>query len=246
MNKNKKAYFVKATFLAGVILGSTTAFADCTYPTLASNVTEGIDRYNAGLQATPAPTVNTTVCVDVPVQLFANKMVFNIDTPTTSDGTANGIPAALKHMWMMGAANVARVKGVTKNGGTISLSDFHIKGIIHGSGLSWALNDAWWQKQVDEDGNQLYPNGNPNKEWIAKIFSLKNQGLDIQLEACAVSLMGKGLTHDDVYPGILVNQGAFGRISALHQDGYAVVSEGWVDNDSMYELKDNDEHHDHH
>jgi hypothetical protein len=52
--------------------------------------------------------------------------------------------------------------------------------------------------------------------------------------------MGKGLTHDDVYPGILVNQGAFGRMSALHQDGYAIVSEGWVDNDKRHRSRDFD------
>jgi hypothetical protein len=235
-----KKYYLSAIIIAGSVLCSTYALADCTYPTLASNVTEGIDLYNAGLQATPAPTKNTTVCVDVPVQLFANKMVFNIDSPVTSDGTANGTPTALKHMWMMGAANVARVKGVTKHGGTISIADFHIKGIIHGSALSWALNDEWWQSQVDKDGNQLYPGGNPNKEWINKVLGLQSKGLDIQLEVCAVTLMGKNLSNTDVYPGILVNQGAFGRMSALHQDGYAIVSEGWVDNDRRHRSKDSD------
>ena len=233
MNKNNKQTLCKAVFLAGAILGSSNAFADCTYPTLASNVTEGIDLYNAGLQATPAPTVNTTVCVDVPVQLMENKMVFDMDTPVTTDGTTDGTPAGLRHMYMMGAANIARAKGVLKNSnGTVNLlPNFHIKGIIHGTALSWALNDAWWQAQVDEYGNQLYPNGNPNKEWINKLIGLKNQGLDIQLEVCAVTLMGKKLSNTDVFPGILVNQGAFGRMSALSQEGYAIVSEGWIDND---------------
>lgn len=235
----KKSH-LSSLLVLGALLCSTSAFADCTYPTLASNVTEGIDLYNAGLQDTPAPTKNNTVCVDVPVKLFANKMVFNIDSPVTSDGTAKGTPTALKHMWLMGAANIARVKGVTKHGGTISLSDFHIKGIIHGSALSWALNDAWWQSQVDDDGNQLYPDGNPNKKWIKKVLGLQSKGLDIQLEVCAVTLMGKHLSDTDVYPGILVNQGAFGRMSALHQDGYAIVSEGWVDNDKRHQSKDGD------
>jgi len=46
--------------------------------------------------------------------------------------------------------------------------------------------------------------------------------------------MGKGLSSNDVYPGIKVNQGAFGRFQALHQQGYQLVQEGWVDNDSEY------------
>jgi len=238
MNKNKKQFFLKAAFVAGAIFGSTAFAADgCTYPTLASNVTAGIDLYNAGLQATPAPTVNTTVCVDVPVQLMKNNMVFDMDTPVTTDGTTNGTPAGLRHMYMMGAANIARAKGVLKatSGAVDLLPNFHIKGIIHGTALSWALNDAWWQAQVDEDGNQLYPDGNPNKGWINKLIGLKNQGLDIQLEVCAVTLMGKGLSNTDVFPGILVNQGAFGRMSALSQEGYAIVSEGWIDNDKHHD-----------
>lgn len=239
MRHNNKSYF-SAIIISGAMLGSGHAFADCTYPTLASNVTEGIELFNAGLKTDPSPTVNTTVCVDVPVQLMKNKMVYNMDTPVTKDGTANGIPNGLRHMWLMGSANIARAMGVKKNTGMEILPEFHIKGIIHGSALSWALNDAWWQGQVDEDGNQLYPDGNPNKEWINKVLALQSKGLDIQLEVCAVSLMGKKLSDTDVYPGILVNQGAFGRISALHQDGYAIVSEGWVDNDKKHKDKNKD------
>ena len=237
MRHFKKSY-LSALIIAGSMIGSTHAFADCTYPTLASNVTEGIDLFNAGLKADPTPTVNTTVCVDVPVQLMKNRIVFDLDTPVTTDGTPGGTPAGLRHMWMMGAANVARANGVKKNTGMDILPEFHLKGIIHGTALSWALNDAWWQSQVDKHGNQLYPDGNPNKAWINKVLGLQAKGLDIQLEVCAVTLMGKKLSNTDVLPGILVNQGAFGRMSALHQDDYAIVSEGWIDSDSKYKDKD--------
>jgi hypothetical protein len=237
MNKNKPHHIIKAVLLTVALLGSTSAFA-CQYLTLASNVTEG-------MEAGTPPTTNDTVCVDIPANLSANYMVYNIDTPVTSDGTATGTPSALKHMYLMGAANIARVNGWKKNhpdGPFLSLDDFSIKGIIHGSALKWALNDAWWEAQVDKHGNQLYPNGNPNKEWFAKLEALKAKGLDIQLEVCAVSLRGAGLSntadHTDVYSGILVNQGAFGRISYLHQHGYAIVSEGWVDNDQKHKDKD--------
>ena len=250
MNKNNKQYIVGAVFLTGALLGSTSAFAaeGCTYETLVSNVIEGIDQFNAGLKADPTPTANTTVCVDEPVRLMKSHMLYNLDTPVTTDGTATGTPAGLRHMWMLGMANIARAKGVLKasKGTTNLLPNFHIRGILHGSALSWALSDAWWQKQVDEDGIQLYPDGNPNKAWIEKVIGLKDQSvasehLDIQLEVCGVTLMGKGLSNDDVYPGIRVNQGAFGRISALEQEGYTTVQEGWIDNDSMYELNDDED-----
>ena len=61
--------------------------------------------------------------------------------------------------------------------------------------------------------------------------------MDVHLEVCGVTLEGAGLTRDDVYSDpdtgwrIMVNQGAFGRMSALSQEGYAIVSEGWIDND---------------
>ena len=86
MYKNKKQYLLKTVFLAGAILGSTTAFAHndkhnhdekdnagvvepCSYPTLVTNI---IDPVAFG-------TTNTTVCVDVPVALKKTKVVFNLD-----------------------------------------------------------------------------------------------------------------------------------------------------------------------
>ena len=224
MMNNRKHYVAKAVILLGALLGSAYASADCpvgtTLAPLASDIANG--------------TKNTTICVDVLNNLTANHFVFDIDTPVTKDGTVNGVPSALNHMWLMGSANLAFIKNVLKNTGNDVSAKFSIKGIIHGSALKWALNDAWWQAQVDEDGNQLYPNGNPNKAWFDKLNALKANGMDIQLETCGVTLEGAGLTRDDVYPGILVNQGAFGRMSSLHQQGYAIVSEGWVDTDKRH------------
>jgi hypothetical protein len=240
MHKNKTHYILKAVFLTGALLGTTAAFADpncnggAKLMTLASNVTEG-------LEAGTPPTANTTVCVDTPANLMSNHMVFNIDTPATSNGTESGTPVALKHMYLMAAANIARVKGWNlhhPDGPYLSLSDFSIIGIIHGSALKWALNDAWWQAQVDVAGRQLYPDGNPNRQWFDKLAALQAKGMDVHLEVCAVSLRGAGLSntvvHTDVDPNVLVTQGAFGRMSSLAQQGYAIVQEGWVDNDDKH------------
>jgi len=237
MINNKGHHLIKATILVGTLLGSAYASADCSYLPLANGLAAGWDKMIAGTETTFKPNPNTTVCVDIANNLQKNFFVFDIDTPVTKDGTVNGTPSAFNHMYLMASANLAYIKNVAKNTGNDVSGSFSIKGIIHGSALKWALSDAWWQKQVDDDGNQLYPNGNPNKAWFDKLNWLKAHGMDVQLEVCAVTLSGAGLTHDDVYPGILVNQGAFGRMSSLHQQGYAVVSEGWVDNDK----KNNDD-----
>lgn len=229
MNKNKTHHIMKAMFLTAALLGSAYASADCSYLPLANGLAAGWDKIIAGTETTFKPTPNTTVCVDIANGLTKNFFVFDIDTPVTKDGTVDGTPSAFNHMYLMGSANLAAIK---KAGGTDDVKALYsIKGIIHGSALKWALNDDWWKAQVDKYGNQLYPDGNPNKAWFDKLNWLKAHGMDIQLEVCAVTLSGAGLTHDDVYPGILVNQGAFGRMSSLHQKGYAVVSEGWVDTD---------------
>ncbi len=173
---------------------------------------------------------NKTVCVDVPVKLKKVHVVFSIDTPVTTDGTVNGNPVALRHMWMLGKAMQARIKA-----GKIKPSHVQIIGVIHGTALPWALNDAWWEKQKGKDGKALYPKGNPYKEWIEKLFALNKEGVHIQLEACGVTLAGKGLSNKDVYSSkkgrVYVNQGALARIIELQQMGYAYMQEGWIDND---------------
>ena len=230
MVNNVKNHSAKAIFLLAALMGSSYANADTVCPEgtslapLASDIANG--------------TKNTTICVDQLNNLFANDFVFDIDTPVTKDGTPTGTPSAFSHMFLMGSANRAYINKVALKG-TDDSSKFDIIGIIHGSALKWALNDAWWEKQVDDDGNQLYPNGNPYKAWFDKIAALRSTangkiGMNIHLEVCGVTLEGAGLTRDDVYPGILVNQGAFGRMSSLHQQGYAIVPEGWVDNDKHH------------
>lgn len=226
MSKKNKQYLYKTIVLFGMLLGANQAFAadGCQYLPLVPNIIAG------------DPTGNTTVCVDIPNPLpNGNKIVWDIDTPVTTDGKPNTTPAGLRHMWMMSVANAAFA---AKNGK--DPSTYHIYGVIHGTALSWALNDDWWKAQLDEDGNQLYPNGNPEGPWIQKVLAMKAKGLDIQLEVCGVTLMGAGLKSSDVYPGILVNQGAFGRFAVLHQKDYLVIQEGWIDTDRHHHTNDRD------
>jgi len=229
MNKKQKLSLLKAVTLVGVLFGANNAFA-CQYLPLVQNIIAG------------DPTGNTTVCVDIanaPGLVTGNKIVWNIDTEVTTDGLPTSAPAGLRHMWMMSMANAALIKAKG-----LDPKSFHIYAVIHGSAVHWALSDAWWQAQVDQDGNQLYPNGNPVKAWIEKLYAVKAKtGIDIQLEVCGVTLYGAGLTSNDVYVStngvdrVKVNQGAFGRFEGLHKAGYLVIQEGWEDNDSMYKLK---------
>jgi len=231
MNNKNKSFLFKAILLFGTLLGAHSAFADtltlnqvspCIYPALVPNIING--------------TTNSTVCVDVPNNELAqkgNSIVWDIDTPVTTDGLPNTTPAGFRHMYMMANAMNAMVTKILANNPASDIkSKIHIYGVIHGTALHWALNDDWWKAQLDDDGNQLYPNGNPEGAWIKKLQDFaKTTGLDIHLEVCGVTLMGAGLTNANVYPGILVNGGAFGRFAVLHNEGFLVIQEGWIDAD---------------
>jgi intracellular sulfur oxidation DsrE/DsrF family protein len=174
----------------------------------------------------------------VPVGLNVEHAMFNIDAQHTTNGTSGGYPVALRHMWMLGTANIARATGIAKklNGGNPPSKDqiqaildhYHVVGIMHGSAITWALSDAWWAANV------AGATANPVKEWLDKIADLRAKGLDITLEACGVTMYGKGLTNADLYTDtagnreILVNQGAIGRIIDLEQNGWAYIQEGSV------------------
>ena len=129
-------------------------------------------------------------------------------------GNANG----LKHMMMMGNVMKAQIKK-----GLIKPENVSIIGIMHGSALKWATKSAPAQQ----------------KKLINAIFKLKKAGVNIQLETCAVTMNGAGLTKKDLYTynaegkpdpkalgRIYVNQGAFGRELYLQNHGYAYAEEG--------------------
>lgn len=158
---------------------------------------------------------NTSVCVDIPVKVKKAKIIFNMDTlAVDGKGRSNG----LKHMMMMGTVMKAQIKH-----GMIKPENVSIIGIMHGSALLWAT------KKVPEEDKKL----------INAIFKLKKEGVNIQLETCAVTMNGAGLTKKDLYTyddkgnpdpkalgRIYVNQGAFGRELYLQNHGYAYAEEG--------------------
>ena len=159
---------------------------------------------------------NTSVCVDIPVEVQKARMVFNMDTDTVDGkGNSNG----LKHMVMMGNVMKDQIKR-----GLIKPEDVSIIGILHGSALKWATKAVPPQQ----------------KQFIDAIFKLKQEGVNIQLEACAAAMNGAGLTKKNLYTydadgrpdpkaggRIYVNQGAFGRELFLENQGYAYFEEGY-------------------
>ena len=125
---------------------------------------------------------------------------------------SGGNPVGLRHMFMLGTALKARIQA-----GLLDPEDVSVIGVFHGSGSAWALKS------------------NPDyaKNFIEKIFDLKNAGVNMSLEMCGVTMLGKGWTNDNLYISekgkdygfIHVNQGAIGRIIDLEQHGYAYIQE---------------------
>lgn len=168
--------------------------------------------------ATPAKfgAKNTSVCVDIPTEVQQARMVFNMDTDTVDGkGNSNG----LKHMVMMGNVMKDQIRQ-----GLVKAEDVSIVGILHGSALKWATKSVPAQQ----------------KNFIDAIFKLKQEGVNIELEACAAAMNGAGLTKKDLYTydaegnpdpkaggRIYVNQGAFARELWLENHGYAYFEEGY-------------------
>ena len=224
---NKKHYFSTTLLLIlCTLFNVTTAFAhdhdehdaaintgildQCQYPTLATNL----------LAPAKFGTDNTSICVDVPVNLNKVKNLFNMDTDTV-DGSGNSI--GLKHMVMLGLVIKDRISK-----GLMDPDDVSIIGVIHGSAVKWALKTIPAQQKM----------------WMERIFALKKAGVNIQLEVCGVTLNGMGKTKADVYTydangnpdpnangRIYVNQGAIAREIYLQQHGYTYINESYEDHD---------------
>jgi intracellular sulfur oxidation DsrE/DsrF family protein len=204
MNKN---YLVKAVLLTSIILGSATAYADGTIDT-------GIISLCSYLPIVGDPQ-NEDICVDVPVDLHKDFVVFN----NNENAISGGVPIAMKHMILLGNAMLNRI-----NNGLMSPQNVSIIGVFHGNeALSWLLNDTWWH-------NHRGGIDNPYTAYINQILALKNLGLNIQIEACGVTMKGMGVTNADLYSPpngqIYVNQGAVGRLIDLEQNGYVYYQPG--------------------
>lgn len=143
----------------------------------------------------------------------------------TPAGTTIPMPIALLHMVQLGGALQNRI-----NSGLMQPQNVAVIGVFHGRDpASWMLSDQWWNTPASQGGNN-YPNGKPYRSFIEKIFDLENQGVNIQLEICGVTVHGNGWTNAAVYSRpngkVYVNQGAVGRLVDLEQSDYVYYPPG--------------------
>ena len=214
MKINCNQYLLTGIFLAYALVNSTRAFAA---------ITDVVDecQYPALVTNLVMPAKfgakNTTICVDIPVRLKKTKIAFDLDTKSY-DGKGNAI--GLKHMVMLGAIIKHRI-----HVGLIKPEDVSIIGVLHGAATPWALKKASAKQH----------------QWINKIFNLNKAGVNIQLEACGVTMASHGWTKKDLFTydangkpdetaagRIYVNQGAIGRQIILQQKGYTYIHEGYI------------------
>ena len=203
--KNSKKLVLKAAVLTGVIFASNSVFADDK-----DKVAEYLDT----CQMLPLVSEillekpNLDVCVDAPVSLDKIKVVFDVSNNTV-DG--DGRNAGIRHLMATAVALKYRV-----DAGLIDADDINVVGVFQGAGISL-----------------LHKNSitGMNKKLVSKIFQLKNAGININLEACGVSMHSKDVSNADLFvnPNIVgkihVNQGAVGRIIDLQQNEFALIKE---------------------
>lgn len=199
------------------IFGATAAYADGTVDT-------GVVSPCSHLPIVGDPK-NSDICVDVPVNLRKAIVVFNNNENAISSFQGAPAPLSMKHMIMLAGAIKHRIQA-----GQMKPQNVSIIGLFHGGdALSWLLNDAWWRTKTDPKTGKHYA-GNPYKKFIEEIFALKKQGVNIQMEACGVTMHGMHVTNADLYTSpkgkIYVNQGAVGRLIDLEQKGYVYYQPG--------------------
>ena len=213
MNK----YLVKAVFLMIMVFGSAAAYADKTVDTGVVSP--------CGYLPLVGDNPNGDICVDVPVDLHKNFVVFNNSLNAITQWNGHNVPVAMQHMIQLGGAMKNRIQS-----GLMQPQHVSIIGVFHGKdAASWLLNDAYWQTQKIPGSTTLYA-ANPYKGFIEQIFGLKKAGVNIQIEICGVTMHANGWTNDDLYKSgygkIYVNQGAVGRLIDLEQNGYVYYQPG--------------------
>jgi intracellular sulfur oxidation DsrE/DsrF family protein len=139
------------------------------------------------------PPVQSGLHIDIPVQLKASNVVFNMDHPTFAGDQSIG----LMHMGLM----VKNYKA--------SQTPLHIIAVYHGMAGFMLLNDATYDKVRKTE------RGNPYREAIA---ALQKEG--VEFEECGQTARVNGWVNSDLLPAVKVNTGANLRIVQLVQDGF--------------------------
>ena len=139
------------------------------------------------------PTQKAELKIDVPVQLKASKVVFNMDHLAFAGDQSIG----LTYMKLM----LQNYKA--------SQTPIHIVAVFHGPAGYMLLNDQTYNKVRRSE------KGNPFKD---QILALQQNGVEI--EECGQTARSNNWVNSDLLPGIKVNTGANLRLVQLVQDGY--------------------------
>lgn len=140
-----------------------------------------------------APLPPPGLHIDVPVQLKASNVVYNMDHPTFAGDQSIGL------MYM----------GLMVKNYRVSQTPLHIVAVYHGMAGYMLLNDAAYNKVRKTD------RGNPYKDVIA---ALQKEG--VEFEECGQTALTNEWVNGDFLPAVKVNTGANLRIVQLVQDGY--------------------------
>jgi uncharacterized protein len=95
----------------------------------------------------------------------------------------------------------------------IALKELHIVVVVHGSAVSWTLNNKTYEKYM---ANPFTPN--PNEQIIKELIAH-----GVSVEACNVSLREHHWTAKNVMPGVAVTFDAYTRMIDLQMQGYAYI-----------------------
>ncbi len=229
MKKNAIELLCSVVLVGGAVFACAAAFAQDDNGRIVPGVTDPCQQlWLVNGQDNALKEANSGgICVDVPVSPEKLHVVFNLDNALTDTGAPDGVSIGLRHMVMLGNAMKYRISQ-----GLIEAKDVSIVGIMHGTAMTAG---GWAFKQFK---------GAPNSQagLLEQLFQLNKDGVNIQLEACGVTIRGmqdKGalmpngqpLDERAVYVSpnglgrIYVNQGAVGRIIDLQQHNYVYFQE---------------------
>lgn len=139
------------------------------------------------------PIVKPELQIDMPVQLKASKVVFNMDHLAFAGDQLIG----LTYMKLM----LQNYKAAQ--------TPIQIVAVFHGAAGYVLLNDQAYNRVRKSE------KGNPFKDQIAAL-----QQAGVQFEECGQTAKNNGWTNSDLLAGVKVNSGANLRLVQLIQDGF--------------------------
>lgn len=115
-----------------------------------------------------------------------------------------GIGKAL--YYVRGLLEAYKAQGVNEKALKISV-------VLHGPTVYWLLNETAYRRFKKDEFDF-----NPNEQVVEELIQH-----GVSVEACDVTLKGKGWTGDDLLPGVIRVHDGYTRLIDLQQNGYAYI-----------------------